>query len=46
MDRVGPNNHAEGTRDVTAYIVGFYTSLRLHSKLGHRPPNVCEYQIA
>ncbi len=39
-------NHAEATRDVTDYIVGFYNSLRLHSKLGYLPPNVYEHQMA
>jgi putative transposase len=49
MERVWPNNyanHAEATRDVTDYIVGFYNSARLHSKLGYLPPNVYEQQMA
>lgn len=49
MERVWPNNyanHAEATRDVTDYIVGFYNSTRLHSKLGYLPPNVYEHQMA
>ena len=29
------SNHAEATRDVTEYIVGFYNGVRLHSKLGY-----------
>ena len=49
MERVWPNNyanHAEATREVTDYIVGFYNSARLHSKLGYLPPNVYEQQMA
>ena len=49
MERVWPNhyaNHAEATRDVTDYIVGFYNSVRLHSKLGYLPPNAYEQHMA
>jgi len=49
MERVWQKNyanHAEATRDVTDYIVGFYNSARLHSKLGYLPPNVYEQQMA
>lgn len=35
-------NSAEAVRDVTDYIVGFYNSRRLHSKLGYQPPAVFE----
>lgn len=31
-------NHAEAKQDVTDYIVNFYNSVRLHSKLGYRSP--------
>jgi putative transposase len=31
-------NHQEAICDVTDYIVGFYSSKRLHSKLGYRRP--------
>ncbi len=37
MERVWSNHyadHAEATRDITDYIVGFYSSARLHSTLG------------
>ena len=49
MERVWPTNyanHAEASRDVTDYIVSFYNSARLHSKLGYLPPNVYEHQMA
>ena len=39
-------NHAEATRDVTEYIVGFYNSVRLHSKLGYLSPTVYEQHMA
>ena len=39
-------NAAEATRDITDYIVGFYNSTRLHSKLGYRPPSVFERESA
>ena len=32
-------NHAEATSDIADYIVCFYNSVRLHSKLGNLPPN-------
>ena len=35
-------NHAEATNDVADYIVGFYNSVRLHSKLGNMSPNAFE----
>lgn len=39
-------NHAEATRDVTEYIVGFYNSVRLHSKLGYLSPTDYERKMA
>ena len=39
-------NHAEATRDVTEYIVGFYNNLRLHSKLGYLSPTAYEREKA
>lgn len=39
-------NHAEAKTDVTAYIVGFYNSERLHSVLGNLPPTVFERNMA
>jgi putative transposase len=39
-------NHAEATADIADYIVGFYNSVRLHSKLGNLPPNDFEQQLA
>ena len=35
-------NHLEATNDITDYIVGFYNSIRLHSKLGNLSPNAFE----
>ena len=35
-------NHAEATSDIADYIVGFYNSTRLHSKLGNLSPNAFE----
>lgn len=32
--------------DIADYIVGFYNSVRLHSKLGNLPPNASEQQSA
>ena len=32
-------NHLEAINDIADYIVGFYNSLRLHSKLGNLSPN-------
>ncbi|MNF03702.1 hypothetical protein D3C80_2030730 [compost metagenome] len=37
-------NPAEAIRDMTDYIVGFYNSRRLHSKLGYQPPAAFERQ--
>ena len=39
-------NHAQAMTDITDYIVGFYNSVRLHSKLGNLPPNAFEQQSA
>jgi transposase InsO family protein len=39
-------NHEEAMADVADYIVGFYNSVRLHSKLGNLPPNAFEQQRA
>ena len=39
-------NYAEATRDIADYIVSFYNSVRLHSKLGNSPPNAFEHQSA
>ena len=39
-------NHAQAMTDIADYIVGFYNSVRLHSKLGHLPPNAFEQQLA
>lgn len=39
-------NHAEATRDVTDYIVGFYNNVRLHSTLGYLPPTAYERKTA
>ena len=35
-------NRAEATNDIANYIVGFYNSIRLHSKLGYLSPNAFE----
>ena len=35
-------NHLEATNDIADYIVGFYNSTRLHSKLGNVSPNAFE----
>ena len=35
-------NHAEATNDIADYIVSFYNSVRLLSKLGNLPPNAFE----
>ena len=32
--------------DMADYIVAFYNSVRLHSKLGNLPPNAFEHQSA
>jgi transposase InsO family protein len=39
-------NHAEAMSDIADYIVSFYNSVRLHSKLGNLPPNAFEHQSA
>ena len=39
-------NHAEATSDIADYIVSFYNSVRLHSKLGNLPPNAFKHQSA
>ena len=39
-------NHAQAMSDIAQYIVGFYNSVRLHSKLGNLPPNAFEQQAA
>ena len=39
-------NHPEATNDIADYIVSFYNSVRLHSKLGNLPPNAFEQQSA
>ena len=39
-------NHAEATNDIADYIVNFYNSQRLHSKLGNLPPNAFEQKSA
>ena len=49
MERVWQNdyaNHAEATNDIADYIVSFYNSQRLHSKLGNLPPNAFEQKSA
>ena len=35
-------NHAEASNGIADYIVGFYNSTRLHSKLGNMSPNAFE----
>ena len=39
-------NQAEAMTDIADYIVGFYNSVRLHSKLGNLPPNAFEQKSA
>ena len=39
-------NHAEAIHDVADYIVNFYNSVRLHSKLGNLSPNAFEHKSA
>ena len=39
-------NHGEAQRDITDYIVSFYNSSRLHSKLGYLSPVVYERKMA
>jgi transposase InsO family protein len=38
-------NQAEAQRDVADYIVNFYNSRRLHSKLGYQSPNAFEREV-
>jgi len=49
MERVWQNdyaNHGEAMNDIADYIVSFYNSQRLHSKLGNLPPNAFEQKSA
>ena len=49
MERVWQRDYAnqvEATNDIADYIVSFYNSQRLHSKLGNLPPNAFEQQSA
>ena len=49
MERVWQNdyaNHGEAMNDIAHYIVSFYNSHRLHSKLGNLPPNAFEQKSA
>ena len=49
MERVwqrGYANHGEAMNDIADYIVNFYNSVRLHSKLGNLPPNAFEQKSA
>jgi putative transposase len=39
-------NHGEAIRDITGYIVGFYNTSRLHSKLNYLSPVIYERQMA
>ncbi|CDS47920.1 Mobile element protein [Polaromonas sp. CG9_12] len=39
-------NHGEAIHDVADYIVNFYNSVRLHSKLGYLSPNAFEHKSA
>ena len=39
-------NHSEAITDVADYIVGFYNSTRLQSKLGNLSPNALERKSA
>ena len=39
-------NHAEAIMDIADYIVNFYNSIRLHSKLGNLSPNAFERESA
>ena len=39
-------NHGEAIHDVADYIVNFYNSVRLHSKLGNLSPNAFEHKSA
>ena len=45
MERVWQKDYAnqlEAITDIADYIVGFYNSIRLHSKLGNLSPNAFE----
>jgi len=45
MERVWQKDYAndsEAINDIADYIVGFYNSVRLHSKLGNLSPNAFE----
>ena len=47
MERVWQKNyasHSEATNGIADYIVGFYNSIRLHSKLGNLSPNALKRQ--
>lgn len=49
MERVWRQDYAnqeEAMRDVADYIVNFYNSRRLHSKLGNQAPNAFEHKMA
>ena len=49
MERVwqkGYANDNEAMTNVADYIVGFYNSIRLHSKLGNLSANAFERQLA
>ena len=49
MERVWQKNyanHAEAITDIADYIVNFYNSIRLHSKLGNLSPNAFERESA
>ena len=35
-------NHSAAMNDIADYIIGFYNSIRLHSKLGNLSPNAFE----
>ena len=37
-------NHAEATNDIADYIVSFYNSIKLHSKLGNLSPKAFEHE--
>ena len=39
-------NHSEAIHDVADYIVNFYNSVRLHSKLGYLSTNAFEQKSA
>ena len=39
-------NHGEATQDIADYIVGFYSTVRIHSTLGYLPPTAYERTMA